>query len=352
MRVRGRIGVMATSDSSSVPTSLPSFDTRSLPVSLVTAPFRGDGMDTLRSISQVIYDPWIEQRPLRIYRADDLAARIDAEGAEILIVESDQVKGPVFERRLRVVGSCRGDPNNVDIPAATAAGIPVLNAPGRNADAVAEMTLALLFAVNRWVSPADADVRSGQVYANGVIPYQRYRAWQLAGQTIGLVGLGAVGRATKWRLEGIGMHLLSYDPFNEDATHNDLNTMLPHCDVVSMHAAVTPETQGLMGAAQFALMPQGSIYVNSARAMLHDTDALVAALVSGHLGGAGLDHFVGENLPTDHPLQAMNNVVLTPHIGGATYNVESNQALMVSADVQRILNGTRPLYCVNPEVLG
>ncbi len=309
-------------------------------------------MDTLKAIARVIYDPWIEHRPLRVYRAADLADRIDAEGADILIVESDQVKGPVFERQLRLIGSCRGDPNNVDIPAATAAGIPVLNAPGRNADAVAEMTLALLFSVNRWVSPADADVRGGQVYANGVIPYQRYRAWQLAGQTIGLVGLGAVGRATKWRLEGIGMHVLSYDPFNPDATHNDLNTMLPHCNAVSMHAAVTPETQGLMGTAQFALMPQGSVYINSARAMLHDTDALVAALQAGHLSGAGLDHFEGENLPTDHPLQAMNNVVLTPHIGGATYNVEANQALMVSADVQRILNGERPLYCVNPEVLG
>jgi D-3-phosphoglycerate dehydrogenase len=85
--------------------------------------------------------------------------------------------------------------------------------------------------------------------------------------------------------------------------------------------------------------------------MLHDTDALVAALESGHLGGAGLDHFVGEHLPTDHPLVAMKNVVLTPHIGGATYDVEANQASMVAADVARVLAGERPLHCVNPEVL-
>ncbi len=321
------------------------------PTALVTAPFRGDGMDALRSFANVVYDPWLEQRPLRIYRADDLAARIEAVGADVLIVESDQVTGPVFERRLRVIGSCRGDPNNVDIAAATAAGIPVVNAPGRNADAVAEMTLALLFAVNRWVVPADADVRSGQVYANGVIPYQRYRAWQLAGQTIGLIGLGAVGRATKWRLEGIGMTVLSYDPFNPEATHADLDAMLPLCDVVSMHATVNAHTQAMMGAVQFGLMRAGSVFVNSARAMLHDTDALVAALQAGHLGGAGLDHFVGENIATDHPLTAMNNVVLTPHIGGATYDVESNQARMVAEDVRRILHGERPLHCVNPEVL-
>jgi D-3-phosphoglycerate dehydrogenase len=325
------------------------------PVALVTAPFRGAGMDALGEVADVVYDPWIEQRPLRIYKADALAERIDTEGAQILIVESDQVKGPVFERSLRVIGSCRGDPNNVDIPAATAAGIPVLHAPGRNADAVAEMTLALLFAVNRWIVQGDADVRSGQVYADGIIPYQRYRAWQVAGRTAGVVGLGAVGRATKWRLEGIGMHVLAYDPYNPEATHStpkELDAMLGECDVVSMHAVVTPETTGMIGEQQFAAMKPGSVFINSARALLHDTDALVASLQSGHLGGAGLDHFVGEHLPTDHPLVSMKNVVLTPHIGGATYDVEANQATMVAADVARVLAGERPLYCVNPEVLG
>lgn len=308
-------------------------------------------MDALNELADVVYDPWIEQRPLRLYNAADLAARIDAEGADILIVESDQVKGPVFERQLKVIGSCRGDPNNVDIAAATEAGIPVINAPGRNADAVAEMTLALLFAVNRWIVPADGDVRAGQVYADGVIPYQRYRAAQLAGQTIGLVGLGAVGRATKWRLEGIGMKVLSYDPYSPHATHRDLDEMVSHCNVVSMHAVVVPETMAMMGAQQFAAMPQGSVFINSARAALHDTDALVDALRSGHLGGAGLDHFTGEHLATDHPLTAMKNVVLTPHIGGATYDVEANQAAMVTEDIRRVLAGETPLHCVNPEVL-
>jgi D-3-phosphoglycerate dehydrogenase / 2-oxoglutarate reductase len=322
------------------------------PKALVTAPFRGEGLATLQGLADVVLDPWIEQRPLRLYKADDLAQRIDDEGADILVVESDSVKGPVFERNLRVIGSCRGDPNNVDVAAATAAGIPVLRAPGRNADAVAEMTLALLFAVNRWLVPADHDVRAGEVYANGVIPYQRYRAWQLAGRTAGIVGLGAVGRATKWRLEGIGMTVLSYDPYNPEATHtDDLDAMLAQCDVVSMHAVVTPDTEGLMGAGQFAAMREGAVYLNTARAMLHDTDALTAALQSGHLGGAGLDHFVGEHLPTDHPLCAMSNVVLTPHIGGATYDTEANHSRMIADDIARLLSGGKPIHCVNPEVL-
>ena len=321
------------------------------PVALVTAPFRGVGLETLRSVADVVYDPWIEQVPLRLYKGQQLADRVRAEGADVLIVESDSVKGPVFDLPLKVIGSCRGDPNNVDIAAATAAGIPVLRAPGRNADAVAELAIALMFAVNRWIVPADHDVRHGEVYSGGRIPYQRYRAWQLAGRTAGVVGLGAVGRAAAWRFAGVGMRVLTYDPYNPDATHNDdLEAMLHDCDVVSVHAVVTPETEGLIGAPQFAAMKPGAIYINTARAMLHDTDALVAALQSGHLAGAGLDHFKGENLATEHPLCSMPNVVLTPHIGGATYDTEANHSKLIADDVVRVLRGEKPVNCVNPEV--
>ena len=225
----------------------------------------------------------------------------------------------------------------------------MLHTPGRNADAVAEMTVALLMAVNRSVVAGDRDVRAGTVFGK-TLPYQRYRAWQVAGRTAGLVGLGAVGRAAKWRLEGLGMTVVSSDPYAPDATHS-LEDLLGAADVVSMHAAASPETLAMIGAGEFARMKPGAIYLNTARAALHDTDALVAALESGHLGGAGLDHFEGELLPTDHPLTAMDNVVLTPHVGGATYDVESNQTAMVVADIKAVLAGEMPRHCANPEVL-
>jgi D-3-phosphoglycerate dehydrogenase / 2-oxoglutarate reductase len=320
------------------------------PKALVTAPFRGEGLATLQGVADVVLDPWIDAPRLRLYKAEQLAERVQAEQSTILIVESDSVKGPVLECDLRVIGSCRGDPNNVDVEAATKAGIPVLRAPGRNADAVAEMTVALLFAANRFICAGDRDVRADQVYAGGKIPYQRYRAWQLAGRTAGIIGLGAVGRATKWRFEGLGMKVIAYDPYNADATHS-LDDLLAEADVVSMHAMVTPETTGLIGKKQFTQMKQGAIYVNSARAALHDTDALVAALQSGHLAGAALDHFEGEHLAKDHPLCAMDNVVLTPHIGGATYDTEANHSKLIADDVVRILAGEPPVNCVNPEVL-
>jgi D-3-phosphoglycerate dehydrogenase len=316
----------------------------------VTAPLRGPGFEKLRELADVVYDPWIDQTPLRIYSPEQLAARIAAEAADVVVVESDSVGGPVYELPLRAIASTRGDPNNVDIAGATAAGIPVLNTPARNADAVAEMAVALLLAVTRGLVTADADVRGGNMFRDGTIPYQRFRGWEVAGLTAGLVGLGAVGRALQWRLSGLGLRVIAYDPYNDEA-HHSLDELLAEADVISLHAPVTDGTVGMIGAEQFAAMRDGVVFINTARAQLHDTDALVDALRGGKVAAAGLDHFVGEWLPTDHPLAGMPNVVLTPHIGGATWNTEARQAQMVADDLEALLSGDRPAHIVNPEVL-
>ena len=126
-------------------------------------------------------DSWLDQPKLRIYNANELADRVAAEGANLVVVESDQCAGKLFDQPLIAVASCRGDPNNVDVDAATAAGVPVLRAPGRNADAVAELAVGLLFGASRGILAADRDVRAGDIYQDGTIPYQRFRAWELAG---------------------------------------------------------------------------------------------------------------------------------------------------------------------------
>jgi D-3-phosphoglycerate dehydrogenase len=284
-----------------------------------------------------------------MYSAAQLRERAEKERADVLIVEADIIGQEVFELPLRAVAATRADPVNVDLAAATKAGVPVLRCPGRNADAVAELALAFVFALNRHIRSADADVRAGAVYRDGTIPYQRFRAWELAGRTAGLVGLGSVGRALRWRLEGLGMTVVAHDPYSEEAKLS-LEELLEQSDLVSMHAAVTPETAGMIGAKQFAAMRPGSLYINTARAQLHDTDALVDALKSGPLTGAGLDHFVGEHLPADHPLVEMDNVLLTPHIGGATWDTECRQASIVADDLARLLDGQRPVNLANPEV--
>ena len=321
------------------------------PVALVTASCRGPGLDRLRELCEVSYEPWLDATSMHLLDPAALGARIDELGATVIVAEADSVKGEVLERPLRAIGSTRGDPTNVDVPGATARGIPVLRTPGRNADAVAELTVALLFSVTRGIVPADADLRHDRVFVDGTIPYQRFRAWQLAGQTIGIIGLGAVGRAARWRFEGLGMRVISFDPYAADATHASLDEMLPEADVVSMHAAPTPETFGLMSGARFRSMKPGAVYLNSARAALHDLDGLTDALRTGYLSGAGLDHFDGERLPPDHPLLGMRQVVLTPHIGGATYDTEVNHTAMIADDLTLLFAGERPVHCVNPEVL-
>ena len=315
----------------------------------VTAPLRGPGFEALRQLCNVVYEPWLEYVPIRLYDPPRLAQRLAEVGADVLICEADFCSGPVMELPLRAIVATRGEPSNVDTAAATAAGIPVLHTPGRNAEAVAELTVALLFAVNRRILPADRDVRAGRVFTE-TLPYQRYRSELLAGRTFGIVGLGAVGRAVRRRMEGLGLEVIAHDPYVAEAQHS-LDELLVGADVVSMHAPPGAETVHMMSAPQFAAMRPGALYLNTARAALHDLDALVAALESGHLGGCGLDHFEGEQLPEGHPLCGRDDVVLTPHIGGASYHTEQVQASMVAADLQRLLAGERPVHIANPEVL-
>src|SRR5580704_2974767 len=133
--------------------------TEQRPRALVTAAVRGPGLSLLQELADTLLDSWLDQPSLRIYNAEQLAARVAEEEATVVVVESDRCAGPLFDQPLLAVCSCRGDPNNVDVAAATAAGIPVLRAPGRNADAVAELAVGLLFALNRHILAADADVR-------------------------------------------------------------------------------------------------------------------------------------------------------------------------------------------------
>lgn len=333
-----------------VPSRLGASVSERRPRALVIAPFRGPGLDLLRSLADVVLDPWIDHHPLRIYAEDDLATRLREEEADILIAEADRCAGPVLEVPLRVIGSTRGDPTNVDVPGATAAGIPVLHTPGRNADAVAELTVALILAATRHVAASDRDVRAGEMFKDGTIPYQRFRGTELRGRTAGIVGLGAIGRAVRWRLEGLGMRVIASDPYADEATH-DLDALLREADVVTVHAAVTPETEGMIGREQFLLMRDGVVFVNTARAQLHDTDALVDALRGGPLAAAALDHFPNEYLAPEHPLAQLDNVVLTPHIGGATWDTEERHSQMIADDLERLLSGVRPHHIVNPEVL-
>ena len=318
------------------------------PTMLATAPLRGPGLVQLETAGKLILDPWTQQVPFRVLGPDDLAELAAQHQASILICEADFCFGPVLELPLLAIASTRGDPTNVDLAAATEQGIPVLCTPGRNADSVAELVVGLLFALNRRVLPADQELRQGEVFGE-TLPYQRHRAPLLAGQTVGLVGLGAVGRAVKWRLEALGLQVIASDPFVAEATW-ELDDLLRQADVVSLHATAGSDTAELMNRERFALMKPDALYLNTARAGLHDLAALTEALESGQLRGAAIDHFDGEQLPQGHRLAELSNVILTPHIGGACEDTELRHTEMVAADLIKLLGGHRPQHLANPEV--
>ncbi|HEY9523887.1 MAG TPA: NAD(P)-dependent oxidoreductase, partial [Thermopolyspora sp.] len=285
-----------------------------------------------------------QARSASVMAATELAARLVRERARILVTEADEVSGPVIDLPLLAIGCARAYPVNVDIAAATSRGVPVLCAPGYDADAVAELTLALLLAVTRRVAAADRAVRAGRV------PCEPHRTWEIAGRTFGMVGLGAAGRAVAWRMAGLGMRVIAHDPRVPEARHS-LETVLAESDVISLH----PSGPLRLGLKEFRQMKPGAVFINTAEPELCDLDALVGALRSGRLAGAGLDCLPQEWLIPGHRLTAvladMDNVVLTPRIGGATYDTEVNHTRMICGDIVRILGGERPLHCANPEVL-
>ncbi|MEV5764868.1 2-hydroxyacid dehydrogenase [Micromonospora sp. NPDC052213] len=254
---------------------------------------------------------------------------------------------------LKLVCVTRGGPVNVNLEAATERGVAVCSAPGRNAAATAEHTLAMILAVVRRIPPIHQDLTSGVWRGD----YYRYDSVgpELNGCTVGLVGFGAVGSRIARMLRGFDARVLVYDPYVDQRQMPDiaeltsLDDLLARSSIVSLHARVTPETTKMIGAAQLALMPAGSIIVNCARAALLDYDAVCDALDSGHLFGAAFDVFPLEPIPADSRLLRTHNIVMTPHLAGASKQTATNAAHIAAGEVGRYLRGEPLHFCANPQ---
>lgn len=325
---------------------------------LSLAALRGPGVDSLRALGELELDPWNAYVPIKLHSADELLER--AAGVDVLIVEADHVPASVIAGRpeIRILASCRADPLNVDMAAATAAGVPVVHTPGRNAEAVADLTVGLIFNLMRGIVRADDDVRAGRWIVDGKIAYQRFRGREIRSLTVGLVGCGAVGRATAKRLIALGARVLASDPYADPAAIRaagaepmEMTEMLAASDVVSIHALLRDSTRDLLGAAEIAAMKDGAYLVNTARFEIVSEEPLLDALRSGRIAGAAFDHFHNEFLAADHPLISMPNVVLTPHIGGTTEETEIEQTDSVVAGIRSLVEGGEPVNISNPEAL-
>jgi autoinducer 2 (AI-2) kinase len=330
---------------------------------LITASFTPEGRRRLERHMPVVHEDWRATQAI-YFDGAEFARRITDVGADVVIVEADLVHDEVLDAvPLRLIGCCRGDPINVGVGRATELGIPVLFAPGRNADAVADLTLGFMLALARHIYTVNALLKSGQMTFTATRDYldiyTAYGGFELGGATVGVVGFGAIGRRVVRRLRAFGSRVLVYDPFVPPEAVRDagaepcpLDDLVGAVDILTLHCPDTPENHGLIGAERIGAMKRGAYVLNLARAAIVDDEALYAALREGRLAGAALDVFADEPVRPENRYVQLPNVLVTPHLGGATRDVVRHQTEMIVDGIEAWLRGERPHHIVNPAVLG
>src|SRR4051794_1191963 len=302
------------------------------PIAFVTAEWSPAAHDGLRKLGyDVRTGGW--GRTGRALERDELVA--EAASAAVLIVEVERVDDAVLGALpdVEVVCSARGTPSNVDIDACTRRRIPVLYAPARNAESVADFVIGLILACCRGISAGERHLRGTGWLVGDRLPYLHFRGPELARLTLGLIGYGAIGQRVAVRAEhGFGMRVLHHDPYQPDSGV-DLATLLGTADVVSLHCTRSAQSRGLIDADALAAMKPGSYLINTAGGDMVDEAALLAALESGRLAGAALDVFGTEPLPPDSPLLRAPRLVVTPHLAGAADDVVAHHAEMICDDL-------------------
>ena len=306
--------------------------------------------------------PWPDEPMLHGYAAPGLEGLKEYQGdpddivrwareAEIVVTQLAPFSATMLERlpKLRLIVAARGGPVNIDVAAARRRNVVVVNAPGRNASAVAEFTIGVILAETRLIARGHDGLR------RGVWRGDLYRVdlvgRELSELSVGVVGYGHIGTRVVRLLKAFGCRILVADPYvqlsAEDARdgvrHVPLETLLGESDVVTLHARVTRETAGFIGRTEFAAMREGAYFVNTARGPLVDYAALTEALKSGHLRGAALETFAVEPTAADLELLRLENVTLTPHIAGASMKTIHRAAAAAAEEVRRYLAGEGPL---------
>ena len=318
---------------------------------IVTADDWEDNWDRLQNRRLVIekYGPDAEPVLPMIRYAD--------KNTEVLLVLYAPVSKAAMEAlpNLRLIGTARAGTENVDIQAATERGILVHHIMGRNAHAVSDFTIGILIAEARNIGRAHMAIKQG-FWRKSFMNSDDIQ--EIGEKTLGIVGFGYIGKLVAKKLSGFNLNILVYDPYVADnivLSHNACKVskeeLFINSDFISVHARLTADTEGFIGENEFRLMKPTAIFINTARAGLVDEDALYNALKEQRIAGAAMDVFSEEPLPENSRWLKLDNVTLTPHIAGTTYNALNSSPLMLVRDINRLLKGETPNFLINSEVL-
>jgi D-3-phosphoglycerate dehydrogenase / 2-oxoglutarate reductase len=325
---------------------------------LVRAPFWPPALKRLRKNVEATYESWMDAN--KLLSAEEFIELIQGQNIEIVVVEADFIPREIFEKakKLKFLGVCRADLAFVDIKAATECGILVVNTPARNVAAVAELTVGLILSLLRRIPQAHQMVSSG-AWVDPTVAYFSMRGNELGGKTVGIVGFGAIGRRVAKILMAFDVSILSYDPYLDPNAIKDagakpveLDELMKKSDIITLHSSITPEAMGLISAQRIALMKPTAYLINAANAFIIDNGAVIKALKEKRIAGAAFDVFETWPVRSTSPLLKMDNVVLTPHIGGATTETVVRHSEMMVDDIERFLRGERPKNLLNPQTWG
>jgi D-3-phosphoglycerate dehydrogenase / 2-oxoglutarate reductase len=321
--------------------------TVSRPLVVVAGPIHPDGQALLESEVRVVGcdDPTEEGM---------IKAAADAEGILFFLKPSCTEHLMAACPKLKVVGRYGAGLDTIDIPAASRLNIAVVHAPGSNSQSVAEHAMLLILSCAKQACRVDRLTRAGNW--GGVRAEEMF---ELKGKTLGIIGVGNIGRITARLAAAFGMRVLGYDPYvpaDELARcgvepMTSLEALLPLVDVLTCHAPLTPETRGMINARTLGLMKKGAVFVNTSRGPVQDERALFEALARGQLGAAGLDVFEEEPSSIDNPLFNLDNVVVSAHVAGVTAEANRTMALQVAGEMLRVLRGEMPHVLANKELL-
>ncbi len=328
-------------------------------ITLITASLDEEGLATLRKYGEVRYRPLAETKQMlggsRLVEA--------LKDVDVFITEADNLKEREINQlnNLQIICSCRGNPVNIDVKAATARGIPVINAPARNADAVADLAVGLMIILGRNIMQTSALLRNRDASQDMRMMARIYfdlKGVELWNKTVGIIGFGAIGRKVAERVKAFGSSVIAYDPYVSEeimeqyqVRKTDLDSLMKEADFVTVHVMPSESNRGMIGAREISLMKETAYFINTARSAVTDENAIVEALRCKKIKGGGFDVYDKEPLPADHPFLQLDNAVLLPHIGGATQEVTTHQTQIMVPDVVRLINGEKPRNVVNTEVL-